>query len=309
MMSVEGHLSSAQLANKGLADVLDAASAASRAAEALAERDPLGMFDAEIKRLNREYGDLIRANKAEAKADPLNFLAAGSIAGHKAAEGILRSSDAMIAAYRRYGAESPEWRALQEIAIARIVRRDIDKIEGVSAAISGGKGALYSDEVIRALFPGNTYKDLQDIAELMRFWASGRTNTGDTAASMQGRAVMSNPVGAAPGPAKPILRFVPGGSAFAAEMVKWYYTTIRKLTQNPENTRKLMEHIKRGGTERERALAVLFGPEFAAGTGAGAGTALYQSGGEDAARAPQAPVATDRPWRELYREQYGRGAK
>lgn len=307
--AMQGTLDIGKIENTNLASILDQMRRQTAQADELAKADPLKGLADERKRLEREFADAKRTLSSERRADPLNFLSEGSVTGRAAASRILENADIMMAAYRKFGPESQEWQMLRDAAIERTLRREIGKSGGeeLAADIAGRGNKALNDEVVKIMFPGNSYKDLQDLARYMSFWEKSRGG-GNIGTRFAAGEMQINPENSMPLGLRIVFKSIPVlGKLGANEALKWYIDRIKRLTQNPEMVRRMREYIERGGEARSRALDFLFDADSARAAGAGAGVAVYETGSglPERPNTVRPPADVVRPWRDVYQERYG----
>lgn len=260
-----------------LVDAIARARTAEQEAKQFAAQDPLKFIEREGKRITAEENKALAAGRRERSAEPLGFLFDAKVGTQEAADRILAKPDLMIAARDMFGAESAEFKLLQQAYLWKVLQGDMNP---------GKALAKIAPEIQHVMFPNATLKQLQELAKDMDFLADTKLMRGAEMAagqSMMATAKVEHPP--VVGPIRKVARNIPGAH-LATEAVarsalgKMYSIIASKTAQNPAFFTYLLRGLR--GTPEERAFtkqALEKVLQRGSATGAGAFEGAYQMGG------------------------------
>ncbi len=162
---------------------------ATQQVEKMAELDPIKALVDETKRLDKELAGKLKTAKQQRQIDPLGFLYEDSMSALavKAADRILGSPDLLKAAAEKFGRDSGEFKALQQVYAMRFFQRSFEKTGGMRLELE----KTMTEEVQALMFPGATRKTMLQIARDMEFLSSA--GGPDVGASMAGASRVLHP--------------------------------------------------------------------------------------------------------------------
>lgn len=147
----------------------------------MAELDPIKALMDETKRLDKELAGKLKTAKQQRQIDPLGFLYEDSMSALsvRAADRILASPDLLKAAATKFGPESGEFKALQQVYAMRFFQRSFEKTGAMRAELE----KHMTEEVQALMFPGVTRKTMLALARDMEFLATAPADTGGSIAA------------------------------------------------------------------------------------------------------------------------------
>lgn len=219
-------------------DIIERARAVQGALEREADKNPIGLLQAELKRLSQTERQVEAAERKATTRDPFKFLVDKSVGASKAAEKIAGSEDLIMGYAARVGENSPEWEAMRQYIAKRIFTGTTDpaaKLKTISPEVS--------ELVLRTKL-----QDAQRLAKDMQF-LEPRTPAG-AGSSMLATSKVTHPFGSGTigKVAQSVLKLVPGSGMMARGALSEYYDLVVKLAQSPSTMRWVMKGLE-GGTE------------------------------------------------------------
>lgn len=238
-----------------------------------AQENPLGLLRKELAQMLRDQKSATKALRDQSESGPLDFLFNGSVGANEAVAKILGNEDAIFAAERFFGRESPEFRLLQQTHAARILQGTL---------LPGKEFHALTKEAQEILFPGTTVEQMRMLAQHMDFLMGTRL-TRNTATSMAAQSRISHPE------STPELGFftknlprTPFFGPYLRSMLGAYYGMWAKLPQQ----KWLLNFLEKGLKHDDPAIAAAVRDEFRremakqravmGAYGAGVGESVYQ---------------------------------
>ena len=271
--ALEGKLDVAVRPGDTVMDVIAASRAAARSVQEEAERNPLALLKKEMNRLKQQEQADIKGARAETAKDPLRFLYNRSTGAAEAVDKILKKEDLVIAVEARFGRNSDEFRALQQVGAQRVLTGTLDP---------GSRLANISPEVQEMLF-GVKLADAQLLARDMEFLVGGR-EAGGTGSSILATSKVTHPwasiLGRGGSVAKLLtspLRIIPGSDYAGRTLLGAYYDLKVKMLESPSFQRWVLKGLQ--GDDRAREMVretVQRWSQRGGAVGAGIGEAGYQ---------------------------------
>lgn len=156
-----------------MSSFLRRAEVAAEEVKKFADLDPLKALAQETKRIDQQYTQALRETQKARKSEPLGFLYQDSMSALavKAADKILGSQDLIVAAAQKFGRDSDEFKALQQVYAARFFQRPFGRTGRIRAELGDEKGM--TEEVQALMFPGVTRQEMLTLANNMEFLFSG----------------------------------------------------------------------------------------------------------------------------------------
>jgi hypothetical protein len=246
----------------------------------LADRDPIKSLSGEMSRIDKEFNLAARQAKAGRRSDPLGFLYEDSMSAMavRAADKILGSQDLVMAAAQRFGRESPEFKALQQVYVQRFFQRAFGKTGAMRAELADEKKGM-TEEMQALMFPGVTRQAMQLLVDDMEFLFSGGGQ--DFGGSMAAATRVLNPWQQIPipklgGVTSALLHF-PGATMIGRKVLGDWFATIMDGVSHPNFMNWLANNVRQGGEERLVARKVLQ-DRLRLGGLVGAGVGQYEAG-------------------------------
>lgn len=234
-------------------DIMRKAYLAGEEAAALGKQDPLKVLANETRKLEAEFR--LKA-RTDAKADPfpqLAFLRNKSTGANAAVEKILADEDLIIATEAKFGRDSPEFKALQQVWAEKIF---------IGATRPGESLKKVSPEIQELMLGHNveTAKKLIDEIVLMR---GTRDLAQQTGKSIAATAMVQSPMGTVAG-SKSIPGAVLGGTAkvlvpnvVGRAMLEQYWALAQKISTSPGLLRWLEKGLNGGIQDQEAVRQII----------------------------------------------------
>lgn len=244
--------------NDTLASIMRRAEIAAQEADKLASTDPLKALSNEVSRVDKAYNQRVKEALESRRQDPLRFLTEESHSKLfvKAANKIISSPDLLVAAAAKFGRDSPEFKALQQVAAHRWFQRPLEKTGNMFLELGGEKGK--SEEELALLFPGVTRDQMLTIVKDMEFLFSGAS--GDMGGSLAGASRVISPWNSLPIPKPSWMRKMldwPGANTVGRLVYGRYLATIMDAVSHPDFANWLASNLSKGPAERDAARQVL----------------------------------------------------
>jgi hypothetical protein len=247
-------------------DIVRRAKDAADAAKAAAKADPLKVLSQETRKVEAEKNKALAAARRGRNTDKLGQLIFDpKIGAVEAADRILASEDLLLASAARFGQDSPEFNALRQVYLMRILQDNMDV---------AGSMTQIAPEVQNLMFPGVTLDQMKMLAKEMDALLSTRAMSQGAGKSIMAQERVEQPWGAIPG-GKATGKLVFGVDAIGRGMLTKYYKFVTELMNNVP----LMRYIEKGlkGDEAARARTrALLGRYMKYGGAIGAGAAESQ---------------------------------
>ena len=260
-------------ANPGdtLTQIIARARLAADEAKAIGTKDPLTTLQKDVRRV---ANDLKREQSAARRNDPLGFLYNQSTGASYAVDKILKDEDLILAAAHRFGETSPEFNALRQVYVERVLRAGMQPgkaLEGIGP------------EVQQLMFPGVTGEQMRMLAKEMDLLldTKGLAGGGKMAGGMMAQNAVNNPITKIPG-VSGVVKMVPGTNSAARSLRGKYYALVTQLMTSPSTLRWIEKGLTKGTPEEREAVRNILRAHLQKGAamGAGAGEAAYQGSGE-----------------------------
>ena len=266
---LEGRLNIPAKPGDTITQVIARARLAADEAKAMGTKDPLLTLQKETKKLEGEFK---RETSNQRKGDPLGFLYNKSTGASYAVDKILGDEDLILASAARFGEKSPEFNALRQVYVERVLRGTLDP---------GKRLEKIGPEVQNLMFPGVTENQMKVLAKEMALLGNDGGLGKTTAGSMSAMSKVENPVTNLPG-ARGIAKIVPGLNPVARATLGKYYALITQLMTSPTTLRWVEKGLTKGTPEEQEAVRQILRAHLQKGAamGAGAGEAVYQGSGE-----------------------------
>lgn len=227
--------------------------------KAFADKDPMKALSAEMKRIDTQFQKNVKLAKSDRRSEALGFLYEDSMSAMaaRAADRILGSQDLIAAAAQKFGRESSEFKALQQVYVHRFLQRSLGDTGKMFSQLGGEKGM--TEEVQALMFPGVTRHAMVQLAKDMEFlFSSGGSDVG---ASMAAGSRVLNAQAHIPipkhGPMGQIILGLPLiGTASRYALGKFYATVVDGVS-HPNFINWLASGIAKGGAERQAARMIL----------------------------------------------------
>ena len=266
---LEGRLSIPAKPGDTMTQVMARARLAAEEAKAQGTKDPLTALSKDIKRLEAE-------SKREAslgrRNDPLGFLYNKSTGASFAVDKILGDEDLILAAAARFGEKSPEFNALRQVYVERVLRGTLDP---------GKRLEKIGPEVQNLMFPGVTRTQMETLAKEMNLLMDTRAMKSNTAGGMAAMAKVEHPTTNIPG-VRGVTKLIPGLNPAARAAHGKFYELVTKLMTSPATLRWIEKGLTSKNPEEQAAVREILRKHLQKGAamGAGAGEAAYQGSGE-----------------------------
>lgn len=268
---LEGRLSIPVKPGDTMTQVIARARLAAEEAKAQGTKDPLTALQKDVARVTNE---LKKEASAERRKDPLGFLHNQGTGGAQAVDTILKNEDLIIAAAHKFGEKSPEFNALRQVYVERVLRQGMEPGKALESI---------SPEVQALMFPGVTGEQMRLLAKemdlLMR--TRGLAGGGRQSGGMMATAKVEHPTTNIPG-VRGITKLIPGLNPAARSMHTAYYKLVTELMTSPSTLRWIEKGLTSGNPEEQAAVREILRKHLQKGgaMGAGAGEAVYQGSGE-----------------------------
>ena len=266
---LEGRLAIPAAPGDTMTQIISRARLAADEAKAIGTKDPLTALQKDVQRVTN---DLKREQSAARRNDPLGFLYNQSTGASYAVDKILKDEDLILAAASRFGEKSPEFNALRQVYVERVLR----------AGTQPGKAMEgIGPEVQQLMFPGVTGEQMKLLAKEMDLLMTDGGLAKTTAGSMSAMSKVENPVSGVPG-VKGAMKLIPGLNPAARAGRGKFYALITDLMTSPSTLRWIEKGLTKGSPEEQEAVRNILRAHLQKGAamGAGAGEAAYQGSGE-----------------------------
>ena len=268
---LEGRLSIPAKPGDTMTQVMARARLAAEEAKAQGTKDPLTALSKDVKRLEAESK---REASLSRKGDPLGFLYNKSTGASFAVDKILGDEDLILASAARFGEKSPEFNALRQVYVERVLRGTLEP---------GARLEKIGPEVQNLMFPGVTKSQMETLAKEMSLLMDtrGMAGGGRTAGGMAAMAKVEHPTTNVPG-LRGVVKLIPGLNPAARAAHGKYYELVTKLMTAPATLRWIEKGLTSGNPEEQAAVRKILQAHLQKGAamGAGAGEAVYQGSGE-----------------------------
>ncbi len=266
---LEGRLAIPAAPGDTMTQIISRARLAAEEAKAVGTKDPLTALSKDVKRVEAE---LKREQSLQRRNDPLGFLYNQSTGASYAVDKILKDEDLILAAASRFGEKSPEFNALRQVYVERVLRAGTQPgkvMEGIGP------------EVQQLMFPGVTGEQMKLLAKEMDLLMTDGGLAKTTAGSMSAMSKVENPVSGVPG-VKGAVKLIPGLNPAARAAKGKFYALITELMTSPSTLRWIEKGLTKGSPEEQEAVRNILRAHLQKGSamGAGAGEAAYQGSGE-----------------------------
>lgn len=266
---LEGRLAIPAKPGDTMTQIISRARLAADEAKAIGTKDPLTALQKDVQRV---ANDLKREASAARRNDPLGFLYNQSTGASYAVDKILKDEDLILAAASRFGEKSPEFNALRQVYVERVLRSGMQPgkaMEGIGP------------EVQQLMFPGVTGEQMKLLAKEMDLLMTEGGLAKTTAGSMSAMSKVENPVSGVPG-VKGAVKLIPGLNPAARATKGQYYKLVTNLMTSPSTLRWIEKGLTKGTPEEREAVRNILRAHLQKGAamGAGAGEAVYQGSGE-----------------------------
>jgi hypothetical protein len=263
-----------------LTTVIQRANEAADAIKLVAKQDPLGTFAREMKAIDHE-GKIAKGKlAAERRADPLAFLYKPTTGADEAANHILGSEDLIIAAAKKFGENSNEFKLLRQLWTQRILEGTLDP---------GRRLASVSPEIQQMMMPGVSLDAMQTLAKEMDFLMGTRAGA-NTAKSIAAVAKVEHPWSSITGKfVGQVAKAVPGSDVAGRAILGGYYKVITNLQANPAFQRWLITGLNGTGPQRDAAREAFrkLMSDVGGVTGAGIGASVGSGGSSQEPHRPR----------------------
>ena len=266
---LEGRLAIPVKPGDTMTQIIARARLAADEAKAVGTKDPLAALTKGVKRVE---ADMKREANAQRRSDPLGFLYNQSTGASYAVDRILKDEDLILAAAARFGEKSPEFNALRQVYVERVLR---------SSMQPGKELEKIGPEVQNLMFPGVTGGQMKLLAKEMDLLMTEGGLAKTTAGSMSAMAKVEHPVSGLP-VVKGAAKLVPGLNPAARAAKGKFYALVTQLMTSPSTLRWIEKGLTKGTPEEREAVRNILRAHLQKGAamGAGAGEALYQGSGE-----------------------------
>lgn len=300
IMANSGKLPIARIENETVAEALTRAESAANAIKVVADRNPLGVLEREVKDIEKAHAEMMRGVKAQRDKDSLAFLTDPTTGGIEAAQKIIRNPDLLLAASNKFGPDSPEFAALRQSAVRSILQRQI----GTASKLEKELAEKISPEAQQLLFPGVALHDMRQLAKDMNFLLGGldKSMGGGIAATER----VTHPLSALGSLGK----MIPGplqAAPVARAALAWYYRTVSDMWSG--HIVKYLAKGLKGGPDAREFIRKEVSQEVAnilTGGGAGGSMLLFGRGDGIQEQKPLPYAPPRRSWQEEYQQRYGR---
>lgn len=266
---LEGRLAIPAQPGDTMTQIISRARLAAEEAKAVGTKDPLTALSKDVKRVE---SDLKREQSLQRRNDPLGFLYNQSTGASYAVDKILKDEDLILAAASRFGEKSPEFNALRQVYVERVLR----------AGTQPGKATEgIGPEVQQLMFPGVTGEQMKLLAKEMDLLMTDGGLAKTTAGSMSAMSKVENPVSGVPG-IRGAAKLIPGLNPAARATKGKYYALVTQLMTSPSTLRWIEKGLTKGTPEEREAVRNILRAHLQKGSamGAGAGEAVYQGSGD-----------------------------
>lgn len=225
----------------------------------LADNDPIKALATETKRIDKQFADVAKLARTDRRSEPLHFLYEDSMSAMavRAADRILGSQDLIGAAAQKFGRESSEFKALQQVYVNRFFQRPLGETGKMFGQLGGEKGM--TEEVQALMFPGVSRSHMLQLAKDMEFLFSGGGS--DVGGSLAAASRVINPWSHIPipktGGMASFLIHTPGTAFIARFTLQKAFATVMDGVSHPNFINWLAADLSKGTTERATAKAVL----------------------------------------------------
>ena len=176
----------------------------------------------------------------------------------------------------KFGEDLPEFKMLRQVYAQRILQGTIEP---------GKRLAKISPEIQQIMFPGESLKQMQDLAKEMDFLLGTRGGMKGTAQGMSAMAKVENPWSHIVGHGGDIMKVVtapiekiPGGGAIGRYILGKYFSLVTQLATSPATMRWIEKGLN--GTPEEKAVvraALMRSLQRGGAVGAGVGESEFQN--------------------------------
>lgn len=243
-----------------LSTIMRRGAAAKVAIDEASTVDPVKSLKEEMTRIEMEHSQAASRLQQEVRNDPLGFLYKQNMSemAVKSAERILKSPDLLQLAAQRFERESPEFRALQQVAVQRFFQRPFTRLGDMRTELADPIKGM-SEETQALLFPGVTKDMMVQFSKDMEFLFSGGAT--DISGSLAGGARVMNPGAHLPFPMpsglSKLMVSLPGVSLVHRLLLGKVYAMTMDAVSHPNFAHWLADNLKGSPEEREIARAVV----------------------------------------------------
>ncbi len=296
VLASEGKIPLHALPGDNVTTLLQRAADYAEEAKVLAKEKPLETLEAELKQIASDHRREVAGARTARRNAPLGFLTLpdASVRVMESADRIIGNPDLMIAAATKFGAASPEFESLRQVAAHRLLQRN--SVEGTGKLI----GELQTDvpeSVQRLLFPGLAKDEMVTLAKDMAFLLGGTGETfgGGMAAASR---VLHPTMSALPLVPQSMQFKVPVLDPVVRFMQAKYYQLMTWGVTHPAFIQWVASGLKGPPASRAASKAAV---QQAMGLGgaAGAGIGAAVPGASHEAQRQQPPSRQQQDWRHL----------
>lgn len=261
---LEGRLSIPVKPTDTMTEVIQRARLAADEAKALGTKDPLTALQRDVKRVQNE---MQRERSVQRRQDPLGFLYNKSTGASYAVDKILGDEDLILAAAARFGEQSPEFNALRQVYVERVLTGTLRP---------GERMAKISPEVQNLMFPGVTRSQMDTLAKEMELLMKPRGMSGTTAGGMSAMSKVEHPATGRMLSKIPILS--PATNAVGRKMFGDFFKLVTYLSTRPALLRWIEKGVTKGTSEEREAVRNILRAHLQRGgaMGAAGGEAVEQ---------------------------------
>lgn len=243
--ALEGNIPVPVRPNDTVLDIISRVHGAAEMAQRAASKDPLVVFERETKKLAEQERKALAAAQQSRTQDPLGKLIySRTIGAQQAAETILRSEDLLLASVAKFGEDSAEWKALQEVYVQRLFSGTEDittKLQNVS------------DRVQALMFPGVSKEQVRILANEMDALLATRAAAAGTGKSIMATTRVEHPLPEIPLLGHSHIRNIVGSNFLGRSILTKYYKFVTEALNSP----RFMRMVERGVTGDEQSRAAI----------------------------------------------------
>jgi len=237
----------------------------------LAKQDPLKALTHEVRKIERLGAQEAKLAKSK---DPLSFLSDKTTGANAAVEKILANEDLIIASEARFGRDSPEFKALQQVWAEKIF----------TGTNRPGEGLKNVSPEVQKIMLGTSLETAQQLAREVALMRGNRNLGKQTAQGMMAVNAITHPFGTlgsskglGQAAVKSAAKMVPGSDIAGRATLEKYYALMQKVATSPGLLRNLEKGMNGGIQDKEGARQLIASIINTGGkTGAAVGESIYQ---------------------------------
>lgn len=222
--ALNGRLDIQALPGDTAMDVIARARIQGELAKEAARADPLKTLKSEMQKIENDHKKEVARMKRERQSEPLGFLYNPTVGANEAVDRILGHEDLILAAANKFGAQSPEFKLMQQVWAQRVLMGSLNV---------GEKLGKISPEVQQVMFPGVTLPQMQTLAKEMDFLLSTKGAAGRAGQSIMATEAVEHPFGRFIGRGGTFLPKIPGADFAGRAILTKYYAMVTNLASNP----------------------------------------------------------------------------